>query len=49
MLDGVRGFNDRAQVVLPSGLPALYQPTNAATPGLDCLLPYPALTHTTSR
>ena len=47
-LDGVRGFNDRAQVVLPSGLPSLFQPSDQKDPGKDYILPFPAWTLNTS-
>jgi len=47
-LNGVRGFNDRAQVVLPSGLPSLFQPSDQKNPGKDYILPFPAWTINTS-
>lgn len=47
-LDGVRGFNDRTQTVLPSGLPALFQPSNQKAPAKDYILPFPAWTLNTS-
>jgi phospholipase C len=47
-LNGVRGFNDRAQTSLPSGLPSLFQPSNQAQPATDYILPFPAWTTNTS-
>jgi phospholipase C len=47
-LNGVRGFADRAQTSLPSGLPALFQPSSQSDPGVDYILPFPAWTTNTS-
>eukprot|EP01116_Phalansterium_solitarium_P008712 TRINITY_DN22675_c0_g1_i2.p1 TRINITY_DN22675_c0_g1~~TRINITY_DN22675_c0_g1_i2.p1 ORF type:complete len:683 (+),score=260.03 TRINITY_DN22675_c0_g1_i2:82-2130(+) len=46
-LQGVRGFNDRTAISLPSGRPAFYQPTNQANLS-DYMLPFHVDTHTTS-
>jgi phospholipase C len=48
MLNGVRGFNDRAQTTLPSGLPSLFQPSDQKQPAKDYILPFPAWTLNTS-
>jgi phospholipase C len=47
-LNGVRGFNDRAQTILPSGLPSLFQPSDQKNPAQDYILPFPAWTLNTS-
>ena len=48
MLNGVRGFNDRSQTVLPSGLPSLFQPSDQTKPTTDYILPFGAWTLNTS-
>jgi hypothetical protein len=46
MHQGVRGFNDRAAIQLPSGLPAFYQPVNSNLS--EYMLPFHVDSMTTS-